>query len=1574
MSPPQEGFALGVGDTTMMATNAVSGHEYLFQLQQQLQHQQMAQQGMAVAAAAAAAYGYSNGGVHHQSMSTPFPTPYMAPPIMPRVPSSAPLMLAPMVDDASTRSYGAVQPQLPSGIPTVDAPHGTGDEDAANVMQRLEKKDQMISQLGSFLSQMKQESEGTAATWKEKLHEIAELKRQLASTTQQLECVQESERNTVAELGRVRQELEAALAAQQGREQTHIDELTIMNDEIKKRQSEAEHMKVGYEQSLKDVAHELLQTQQTQQDAESRCHVLEAALREMEEGHHVALAQFDAERAEVKNAMASQLEIVDREKHELGQHLWHVTQELQLCKQREEELERRCAAAANDAEKTQSAWSERFHHFQSEKAEQLGVHSMLQTQLQELDTKFQSERSQKEELNAMMGREIERFRDELERLQQDHSAALTQAAEENERWRLRAVELQEKLAHAERGLEQANAELEEMHTRLESVDQENQHLQQNGTEKASTLQELNNQLGSVLSELQDVQSRYDHLQARWERHQSGLLKCLQLLPQTGGSLAASKELESSLNGDAFPPRIASVLEEYAQLSSTAHELKITVLRAHQELDSDRERFRLREQELLVQCQELHSELETARTDAKTLAQELQQLSRQSGGTESKLAAQVQQLTKELEEARTTGGLQTLQLQKSLESQRTRTCQLENEKKDLLQEAEHLNASMESLYQARNEKQAELDQLRATWKELQLEHSDLKENYEDLDERTARTLSELNAKLAELQDQIHTHRTESSALNVERSKLLDQLSRVQADYEAISNRYMSDQARWLEKEHELGSVLEDKTRRMDEMLEMLTQLQAKAEFLEKTRASDDQSMRQEIDKYQQQLLTLGQDKKRFEVAYSSLKAQHDHAMQDAFALKEEKRLLAQQHSEVEEELGSLQSELARLKGELERASRAKSSLQAELHRVTNEAQDVVRQFEVVRRDARAQEKRFEDEAERLRRESDELRAESSDANALVEDMQVKMTSIQNAANATINDLVAELQSAQEAIAYERARQQKESEQLKAQLQALDSDLRRKEADAKELHAALRQEKDQLADRENELALKLSRVSTALEQKRQEADKLSKELDNKALKVAEYERKLTPLTNAKESLQAKNAELKQSLDAKTREAHDLEERARDDLARVAREKREVEALYMTMKEDYDAIRSQTSGQQQQWQSDGKALKQQLERAKSELVRANTEVLALTQRLESCQSAANETISELAARLEAAEQQKEMAVNGLQREVNLERERRREAEVQKMELQRLVRQQQKGGGSASAPPPSAASAWSGGGGGGGDSDVSSSAAAKGALQSSAATTTPKAKAPPPPEIRKFYANEPLTNAELSNLPMALITAQIGLDLASASAAHKSDGSPTKTASRVRASSSSSLSVHERDDRLDDQQENNDDIPLLALEKLPQCVPASYKLDGRRSCSLTCLVPLLFAGTRRRTRRARARPAATPAAGARRTTSSQRSAPGAPSGSSWTRQTAGAASARPRAAGTTARSSRCPPAARRSGCRAAPRRPSRRSRARRPRRRLRLVLARRSACSSRRARPSSCLASRKLQTLSTTELLLSS
>lgn len=1276
----------------------------------------------------------------------------------------------------------------------------SGGEISDDVSQRLEKKEHMVAQLGSFLAQMKQESEGSAAAWKEKLQETAELKGQLTNLAQELADSQAKEIETSSQLSQTLQDLEIAMQEVETRDKRHIDELKAMHSEIENREIDTNHLKTGYEETVKQLSSELLDCRQQHQEEVIK---LNDALQKLQECHELAVQHLDQERGDLHQALLEmnvRLEQMESSKQELGQHLWGISKELDQSKHREQELIQKVQEQVKTIEEARAAWTERFQQTQNDKAEQLSTHAMLKSQLVGMEAKWQEERSQKEELNAVIMKELQRFQSDMAEMQESHNSKMIEAEQENQRI---AVELKNYVEQ----LELAKAQLTDTLTlqsktaeQLAQLQAENGFLQQTESEKSNTLQDLNTELHSTLQQLDNARAQIEHFHSQWEMADQFIQRAVQLL-------GTDEKRATSSSSVARIPELLEWIEGLVNVKSGVEPLKLSLLRAQHERDSIQETLRVREQELTSELEHLRDELEATREDAKALAEEIAQLSQVSGGNEAKLSDQVVQLTKQVEEMQSTSGLQVIQLQRSLDGQRQRTQQLEHEKQELLHEAEQMNTSMESLFQTKSSMQAELDQLRTSCRELQLELSDLKETHEDLAESSQRTVNELNNVLQSVRSQMN----ELKANFEGQKKALDSLTSshvvVQSEYEELLSRFESEKSQWTESDRETARLLEDKHRRLTEMMEMLTQLQTQKEFLEQARTTDAKDVRAEIERLQQQMQVMTHEKKRVDLALSTARAQLEQQQSAITKMQEDKRQSVELNAELEEQSTVHRAELQRVQGELERVGRARSTLQLEVRRLTDDAQDAARQAEVSRRDFRSLEKTIADEREHLHKELEEARAEASEGITQVEELQTKLASIQKAANATINELMMELQTAQDSISMDKARLSKDSDTAKAQLRSAQEELRRKDAEVQDLTIALHQERERNQEKETELTMKLSRQSSLLESKKQECDNLTHEVETKAARVNEYERKLAPLTAAKDNLQSKVAELKQLVEQKSRELHDLEERQRDELTRIVREKRELESAYLTLKEDMESVRSQTSGHQHQWQTEAKTLKAALERTKSELTKTNSDMLALAQRLETCQQAANETIADLTARVHAAHQEADAANASLA----MERDHRREAEVQKMELQRSLRQLQRSAMGSSdgvhSLSPSVNNAME---------EASALRSTSGwetnTLQKASTILGPESPAPNTNEsFRKFYSNEQLTNAELSNLPVAMIKAQIGLDLASSSSSLGQSGGSRSVTKSNQSQAHRGTPIRDR---------NNDEIPPLPLESMTMYV----------------------------------------------------------------------------------------------------------------------------------------------------------
>ncbi|OWZ23072.1 Plectin [Phytophthora megakarya] len=1295
-----------------------------------------------------------------------------------------------------------------------------------------EKSGQVLEQLGSVLQQMKQESEGSAAAWREKLAETEQLTEQLAQTREQLNVVTNKERTTRESLQQVNEalkklETEAAQNATQ-----HRRELSVMNDEVQRLQQCTDEMREKHEAELLKARTELRDTCSRYEDQHKvQSEEFRGELTKFQQTYEEKVKKLEDQHATEREKVVEKLRELEQAKQELGQHLWNATEEIETASKRERQLQAQTKETQEELVRIQEAAAARERELQTQSdAQRNELHDELKKQLETATASANTERAQKEELNALMVTEMSRYQSELEKMDQQHAAALAERDKLAQEERVQALELREK---TERVVREAQGELCDLRAELQTTKADKTRLEAKGSAENGTLQELNERLRETAGQLEDSNSQLQQLSNRCKTAERLTRQCLDLITQTPlGPCSSSDENEQdgySSYGNEDPlaqlPSVVRAIKQLTKVSGMVEPLQLKVLRLQQERDSALENHKARELDFQTQVQNAQQEVESARQDAKTLAEELAKLSQAAGGQEAQLNRsneQLRQQVQELEHLRSVSASQLLQVQKGLDAQRARSTALEAEKRDLLDEAEQLNSTLETQYRVVSDKQLELEQLRGSYRELQLSHGDLQETHSDLEESTRRTNERLATQLQNVQEETKTKLREIEKLRGELDRTTQTLSE---ERDTLARAREVEQAQRSHTEQELSSALEEKTHRLEEMLAMLTQLQNKVEHLEQMRTQDAEVSRQQHDTLSNQLSEAQQAKAHVENAYAAaVKAQQESKAQARLEVEQLRATLTPQFAELEAQKESQATELRRLDAELERASRTKQSLQLELQRAADDTQDALRAVEVARRDARAQSQQLGEEHEKLRQELEAMRIENQENVALSEELQIKITTIQSAANATIDDLVSELQAAQDTLELERARAKKDKDGggTRSQLRELEEQLRARDTQLRETRDEATRTQEELEERLSELELRLQRTSNTLENKKQEYDAKSREMEALSRRTGEAERKLTPLVAARDSLQAKTHELKKALDMKTREAQDAEERARDEVLQVARERRGLDVQLTELRAENEVSHQQVARAQREVQ----ALKQALERAKNDLSRSGAEQRSASQRLESVQQAANQTIADTTTRMQAVQQQSERTAARLQQELDLERERRREAEVHRAELQRALRQHQIQ--SPAAPIGSGSE----------DSDnnqarVNSADNSNPELTDRTTSTNSKSSRGVT-EYRKFYANEPLTSSELSNLPMSVIKAQLGLEFSqgsnSATTTSKFSKSATKTKIQHQHKQryAASKDSHTEDD--------GDAIPLLPLEKLPLSPEAnsspSSPTDGP-SCS---------------------------------------------------------------------------------------------------------------------------------------------
>ncbi|KDO20029.1 hypothetical protein SPRG_14177 [Saprolegnia parasitica CBS 223.65] len=576
-----------------------------------------------------------------------------------------------------------------------------------------------------------------------------------------------------------------------------------------------------------------------------------------------------------------------------------------------------------------------------------------------------------------------------------------------------------------------------------------------------------------------------------------------------------------------------------------------------------------------------------------------------------------------------------------------------------------------MFQGKNHLQLEVDTLRDKLATTQAELGDVSDSlaqmqatsvadYDDLRTRAAGLEHQLQSERLQFEHELTTKTQQLAAAEAGISRFHAQLQSVQSELETAREHLV-----------EMNAAVEGQAQALAEANEAAAEWKDKADALTAATVNVEGTLKHEVASYSSQCVALGGEKKRLEVELSGLQSQVDQLQSDVQGLRNEKRSLQQSLQDRDEALLSAQSNEAQAKAELDRLTRAKQSMQSELGRMNDEVNDHMRQLEVLRREFRLQEKGFAAREEVLRKDAESLRQEAMEASALNDELQAKMTTIQAAANATINDLVAELTHAEEAVRAEKASRAKEDDLLRTQYRYLEEDMKRKEAEWRESATILKRESVLRKEHIESLEAKCAKQKEALESKKNDVDKITKDADQKHFRIAELERKLAPLLNTKETLTQRVADLKQTLEAKTRESQELEERLRADVAKLQKEKRDLEASRARHEDetDRDSL-GRFATLQATLTSENKTLKAHIERYKSDLQDASQNVLTLAQRLDALQANSNRTIAELSAELQTSSQQYEAQVSALQRDLSLANDHVTDANLTRQLLQKEIR----------------------------------------------------------------------------------------------------------------------------------------------------------------------------------------------------------------------------------------------------------------------------------------------------------------
>ncbi|KAH9079982.1 hypothetical protein Ae201684P_020562 [Aphanomyces euteiches] len=1179
---------------------------------------------------------------------------------------------------------------------------GEGTTHRDDVLHPLEKKESRMDQLSALLEAMKQESAGTAETMQKNLREIETLHQINNDLTCELQNAKAAAEAQQEEHARQLQELVQAVEDERMQAQRKFEHT------LETRQKEFEAAQASLHAEIDKLAQESLRANEKHRELKHQFESLQDQYAICQE--NLASAETDQEmlkkqQEEMISSTNVRVNEIEAEKQELGKILAGAFKDLEQSRAALVEVNNNASRLANSLNQNDISWQNTLKNVEQQVVEMKTQRDNIDAKLRAAEAALQMERSQKEELNAAMRTELQRYTDELQQIHNNHSHAISTVTSERDALQSQLKDTTSAVKQLEKALKKMTKEHQEAmddakHALRVKVGEATQ-LREVAEANMRDLEAVKLKCSSLGRDFDDANKMRQDYQDKFKLYQNHIAK----MSQMAGIQNQTYEMGPLV--EKFESIVVAALERNTLLESMQ---QVQEEHAEAKLNWTQETNQLR-----TELEKTSGDFESVKRDCEALATEITSIAAKHQQEMQEVETRGRNKLDEMETTLQSKILQLLQLQKAFDGQKARISQLEEEKRDLLQEAESLNRSLDAVYQEKNAVKAEIEGTQHLLSSLRLQYDELQDAHAQL---TLSSNSELGQLRTKLKDMEALHDRDFAKWNDDAKLLMNTISTLEAKLSS-QNQLLAqaegDKENSAGRVNEFSDALERTRQQLNELQEACAEWKDKAESLATSGSSVESALKSELTSYSNQCIALTAEKGRLEMAVTSLQTQNEQLNADIQAMRLEKKAIQQSLEQREEEMLSIQADFAQNNAELERMTRSRQTLQSELGRTTDDLNDSLRQLEVLRREYRCQEKAHATMEDTLKKDMDTLRMECSETTAMNEELQAKISTIQSAANATINDLVAELTHAEEVLKAEQFRHAKDDELLRSQCRYLEEEMKRKELEWKDCANMLKREAAARKENSDNLETKFQKQKDVLESKKLEIERLTKENEQRQLKVAELERKLAPLANVKESMNQRLNEMKLALDAKVKESHDLEEKLRDEITKLQKEKRDLESNHLPANEN-------------------KFLKTSLERTKQEVVNATDNIVTLTQRLDSLQKSSNATISDLSARLLSHEKQYQTALHALTRDLTLEKEKCADLMVKKAFLQKELRKFQR-------PPP--------------NEDV---------ITSRSSATQPEIPTDhyvQQPRTSRSNMDEPMAKEDLANMSVAFLRAQIGLDL---------------------------------------------------------------------------------------------------------------------------------------------------------------------------------------------------------------------
>jgi chromosome segregation ATPase len=1009
------------------------------------------------------------------------------------------------------------------------------DSESMALLQQIDRKNQMFGQLSHFLEAM-QSSEPSTEQWKHKLEECDTAKARIASLEAKLEAAAAKTRALEEEkvlLSECIEDMEGdteLLRSQMENEALQAQKIEVLaegrRNELARSLNEATH-------AVGQLRKEMAVLQQKVEGEEQRNAAFATRCVEMEKqlaGANAMVEKLSGVEASAEG-QKGELQDLRKVKHELTEKLAATRESLGEANRLRQEAANANAGMLTQlqikTEKTKDLAERCERMEQNRKTEQVESLRVLDKTREDLMSAMAEAMAAKQVHTTVVGSkdvELAALKEKVEHFQgKEHDLRVLQASyktSENEKYAMKS-----EIAALKKEVEMFTQEVEDKDGTIKRL----ANVEQVGALSAKTVEEQQAQLQQMKSEIFALTDKYEGATSWKVKIQSHLVDLCTKMEVADVSTLSDVVLENK-------ERLQNAEEELRELQ---HQLEDKVHHAES-----------REQELQINTEQLNHEASTVKrslqcTEEKVASQAvlIQDLQSKIAGLEESKDRSTTELTQQLATAQKDSKQKLQHVVSQLTKQRERSSQLEHEKLELLEEAEHLNKKLMAHLKAKGDAEMELSKVMS-------ELGGVRQEVAAAEDRVAshqESIKQLNATLLGHQ-RAQTKTVSKESMDEMEAELTTENQRLAKDCRLLGSKVQELEAdlALMERDKKKAEVVATTKRsHLEDAMKMIASLKLEAENFQNEQQQDVDSLEDELNMANAKLSDVSRER---EELYASLQAStklEQQCRQDQDSMRAGKRELA-------EKLRLLEKAHAKLQVECEHAQTERQSLLTDNKTVRGESKTIGAENEKLSTQLSELRRKEGLLAADLRRQLAELQmakatteSELAESKAVADDHDSQLQRVQTQANVTINGLMEQIQSTEKQADSDRVAFQREAKTLKEQLTQLEKDMEHREKSSKNSILSLRKEGEDLRNSISRMKSELRTSTAILEAKRRDAET---EAASKEGKVNEAERKLRLVETERDRAVKEASDIRSKFDIDIRTQFEQEQSVDGELKRL------------------------------------------------------------------------------------------------------------------------------------------------------------------------------------------------------------------------------------------------------------------------------------------------------------------------------------------------------------------------------------------------------------------------------------------